>query len=205
MAVSVLALIVMAATWALLIALVRAPMGTPSPFAPFEVFVLAGAVMLAWRESARRVLCERWSYSSALLVTLAILFSPALVWLLRGATTPVLSLIFLAVWSVGLRGLIRDLRRSAIWEGTAASLIGVALGFTYFLYVNTKGVASVFSPEQTLLGIQHRDTLIHASIAAMLGQSGVPSTGLDGLVRVRYYFLSHALIGVTGRWIDVPP
>ena len=39
----------------------------------------------------------------------------------------------------------------------------------------------------------------------MLGQFGVPSTGLDGLVPVRYYFLSHALIGVTGRWIGVPP
>src|SRR5262245_44680872 len=98
MAVAVPALIVMTATWAVLIALMRAPMGTPSLIVPFEVFVLAGAVMLAWREGASRVLAGRWSYASAYLLTLAVLFSPALVWLLRGATTPVLSLILLAVW-----------------------------------------------------------------------------------------------------------
>src|SRR4051812_38585170 len=192
----------MVGSWALLIAAFRAPLGSPSPWAIVEVFLLSGAVMLTWWDAATRILERRWtSYAFALLATAIVLFSPALVWVLGRWTTPAMAIILAAAWLNGGRTIVRDCREAPAWEIVSALAAGAALGFTYFLYVNTKGYGSVLSPEQTLLGTQHRDTLFHASIAAMIGQFGVPSTGLDGLVHVRYYFLSHALIGVTGRWI----
>jgi hypothetical protein len=206
LSISVLAFIVMAGTWALLIAAIRLPMATPSGWATLEVFLLAGGVMLTWREASSRVLGGQWSsYAFVLLATLSVLFSPGLVWVLGGATTPVLSVVLAFVWIAGLRGLIRDCRNEPVWQIAAAILSGAALGFTYFLYVNTKSYGSVFSPEQTLLGTQHPDTMFHASLAGMLGRFGMPANGLDGLVRIHYHFLSHALIGVTGRWIGETP
>jgi hypothetical protein len=206
LSIPVLALIVMAGTWALLIAVIRWPMGTPLGWSTLEVFVLAGAVMLTWREGSSRVLSGQWSsYAFVLLATLAVLFSPALVWVLGRATTPVLSVVLAFVWIVGLRGLIRDCRHESVWQIAAAVLGGAALGFTYFLYVNTKSYGSVFSPEQILLGTQHPDTMFHASLAGMIGRFRMPATGLDGLVRIHYHFLSHTLIGVTGRSIGIAP
>ena len=203
---SLLALIVMSGTWALLIVVIRWPMGTPSGWSVLEVFVLSGAVMLTWREASSRVLEGQWStYAFVLLVTLAVLFSPALVWVLGRATTPILSVVLAFVWIVGLRGLIRDCRHESAWQIGAAVLGGAGLGFTYFLYVNTKSYGSVFSPEQMLVGTQHPDTMFHASLAGMLGRFGVPTTGLDALVPIHYHFLSHTMIGVTGRWIGVAP
>lgn len=43
-------------------------------------------------------------------------------------------------------------------------------------------------------GLVHRDTLYHASIAAMIKNYGVVSTGLHGLVSTPYHTFSHALM-----------
>lgn len=43
-------------------------------------------------------------------------------------------------------------------------------------------------------GTLHQDTAFHASIAAMLKNYGVVSTGLNGLVETPYHYLSHALM-----------
>ena len=92
-----------------------------------------------------------------------------------------------------------------IWDTLTAVLIGFTLGLAFFFIINTKGYASIFTPEQTLLGLQDRDTLYHAALAAMLAKYGVPSTGLDGLPLERFHFLSHAWIGLMARWMDVTP
>jgi hypothetical protein len=43
-------------------------------------------------------------------------------------------------------------------------------------------------------GLVHQDTLYHASIAAMVKNYGVVSTGLNGLVETPYHALSHILL-----------
>ena len=54
---------------------------------------------------------------------------------------------------------------------------------------------SPFDVSQRLhAGAVHRDTLFHASIAAMIKNYGVTSTGLHGLVPTPYHSFSHALM-----------
>lgn len=48
-------------------------------------------------------------------------------------------------------------------------------------------------------GQVHQDTLYHASIAAMIKQYGVVSTGLHGLVETPYHALSHTLMAGLSR------
>ena len=206
LAAATLTFLAMAGVWAALVAVVRWPMNGPGLVPPAQAFVLAGAVMLTWVATTSRVATGRWrSHAPVLLTTLAVLFSPTLVWVLGGAASATIYAILAIAWCLGLRELRSALKRLPLWETLAALALGVTLGVVYFLLVNTKGYANVFSPEQTLLGVQHRDTMYQASIAAMLGSFAAPSTGLDGLVPVQYHMLSHALVGVTGRWMGVPP
>jgi hypothetical protein len=195
--------IVFSSTSSLFILLFRLPMGEPHWTAAPSVLLLTGAVIFTWQEAACQVLGGRWcSYALTLLATLAVLFSPALVWL--GAFAKVALYAVLGIlWLLGLRSLIGGLRELPWWHTFAAVGAGVTLGAAYFFIVNTKGYGNVLSPEQALVGIQHRDTLYHASLAAMIANYGVVSTGLDGLVPTPYYALSHALIGLIGRWLDV--
>ena len=178
--------IAMSAGSTVLIMLVRGPIGEPHWTVPLQTFLLSGAVPLTWNAASRRVLSGEWcSYALALLATVAVLFSPALMWL-DGPLWRAVSLPFLAaIWVVGLVSLASGLRDQPFWQSLAALVIGFCLSVIYFHVVNAEGYASVFTPEQTLLGLQHRDTLYHASIAAMLAKYRAVSTGLDGLVFVR--------------------
>ena len=197
--------IVMSGVACLLIVLFRWPLGEPHWSAPIKAFLLCGAVIFTWQEAARRVLLGTWcTYALALLVTVPLLFSPALA--LIGAPADVLLCAGLViVWLQGLRSLLGGLREMPWWNCLAATLAGAVLGAAYFFIVNTKGYANVLSLEQTLVGVQHLDTLYHAAMAAMIANYGVASTGLDGLVHVPYHVLSHALIGLAGRWMQVSP
>ena len=56
MSLSILTLLFMAGTWAALIVLIRWPMDPPIGQAAFKGFLLAGGVMLTWRETSGRVL-----------------------------------------------------------------------------------------------------------------------------------------------------
>ncbi|MEB3195563.1 MAG: hypothetical protein VKP62_00010 [Candidatus Sericytochromatia bacterium] len=55
-----------------------------------------------------------------------------------------------------------------------------------------------FSPfdvtQRVNAGLIHRDTLFHASIAAMIKNYGITSTGLHGLIFTPYHVLSHTLM-----------
>jgi hypothetical protein len=48
------------------------------------------------------------------------------------------------------------------------------------------------------------DTIFHASIANMLVKYGAMSTGLDGLVPIKYHVLSHIWLGCVSLWLGVP-
>lgn len=60
------------------------------------------------------------------------------------------------------------------------------------------GVSQTYTTFDMMLrmnaGNVHQDTLFHASIAAMIKNYGVSSTGLNGLVSIPYHTLSHALM-----------
>ena len=168
----------MSATSGLLIFLVRFPMGEPHWTAILKAFLLAGAVMLTWQEASQQVLRGRWcSYALALLAILSVLFSPVLIWLGDSLGGVLLYALLGTLWLIGLRRLATQISGMPIWDTLTAVLIGLTLGLAFFFIINTKGYASIFTPEQTLLGLQDRNTLYHTSLAAMLAKYGVPSTG----------------------------
>ena len=50
----------------------------------------------------------------------------------------------------------------------------------------------------------HQDTLFHASIAGMIKSFGVASTGLSGLVPIKYHVFSHVLVAGLSNLTGVP-
>lgn len=109
----------------------------------------------------------------------------------------------------------------AYWHPPWAIQIGQAIGIFsmvylgFFLRVNREQILGAFwmalcgaivvlgcsgahtffeSPRLINEGMVHRDTLFHASIAAMIKNYGVSSTGLHGLVEIPYHIFSHILV-----------
>lgn len=81
---------------------------------------------------------------------------------------------------------------------------GVALGVSQFTVTLGKGYITPFAFENTIIGIQHRDTVFHAAIANMLEFHGQASIGLDGLTPINYHVLYHQMSGTIARWLNVP-
>src|SRR5262249_28678517 len=122
----------MSATSALLIVLVRLPMGEPNWTAMFKGVLLAGAVMLTWQVTVPHVLRGRWcSYALALLAIFAVLFSPVVVWLGEILGGVLLYAILGTVWLIGLRRFDHQISPAAVWQTLAAVVIGLALGISY--------------------------------------------------------------------------
>lgn len=78
--------------------------------------------------------------------------------------------------------------RTSIAAGVigAVSILGVEGAYTSFNMLKRLGADAV-----------HQDTLFHASIAAMIKNYGIASTGLHGLVETPYHILSHWFIAAT--------
>jgi hypothetical protein len=77
------------------------------------------------------------------------------------------------------------------------------LGVAYFVYMNSWIYAHVLTPESALIGELKPDTYYHSAIASMIAFNHFVSTGLDGLVPIRYHVLSHLWMGLTARWLNV--
>lgn len=73
----------------------------------------------------------------------------------------------------------------------------------FFFTINALDVASIISPENVVSGLLRRDTLYHASIASMIREYGISSTGLDGLVLTPYYTLSHLWLGLMAKGVHL--
>lgn len=71
------------------------------------------------------------------------------------------------------------------------ALIGGFIGAVTILFIE-QAYTSFDITSKVLAGSVHQDTLFHASIAAMIKNYGVVSTGLNGLVPISYHTLSHA-------------
>ena len=185
-------------------AVVRWPLGSPGWLVLAKAFLLLGAtiscavISTVWRAEQRRD-----SHTAMFLSTLAVLFLPCTAWLIGSAadvvTYPLLLGLFVAgIWLVFVSG--RGIRGG---EAMMPLLCGGLAGFGYFLLTNSKAYATVITPEQMLTGVQHMDTMFHASIANMLVKHSALSTGLDGLVPLKYHVLSHIWLACLGLWLGV--
>ncbi|MEM9332390.1 MAG: hypothetical protein AAGA53_13760 [Pseudomonadota bacterium] len=83
-------------------------------------------------------------------------------------------------------------------------LFGAVFGVLLFTAVVGKGYITPDAYQNVLEGTQHRDTMFHAAIAAMIEYQGKVSVGLDGLIPFAYHVLSHRLIGSIANWLDIP-
>jgi len=194
----------MSAVSAVMCAVVRAPLGGPDWFVFVKAFLLAAAIIsCATVLTVRCVEQRRSGYAPVLLSTLAVMFLPCLTWLIGPAIDIVAYPLLLGAVAIGLRQVVA-VRGMPGSRFMLALICGCVAGVGYFLVVNSKGYATVLTPELALVGIQHLDTLFHASIANMLLKYGALSFGLDGLTPIKYHVLSHIWLGCLGLWLGVP-
>jgi hypothetical protein len=192
----------MSAVMAAMGAVVRWPLGSPHGFAFAKAFLLLGAfiscatLLTVWR-------VERGGSCVALLVsTLAVIFLPCLAWLIGPAADIVTYPVLLGLQAAGVWQVASTVRASGNRLILAVACGGLA-GFGYFLLINSRAFASVLTPELALAGIHQLDTIFHASVSNMLVKYGALSTGLDGLVPIRYHVLSHIWLGCVSLWLGV--
>jgi hypothetical protein len=193
----------MSAVSAAMCAIVRMPLGSPHWLVFAKAWLLAAAiiscatVLTVWCVERRRS-----GYALVLVPTLAVIFLPCLAWLIGRATDIVAYPLLLGLVAIGVRQVVaaRGMPGSRF---TLALACGCVAGAGYFFLVNSRGYATVLTPELALVGTQHLDTLFHASIANMLVKHGALSTGIDGLVPIKYHVLSHIWLGCLGLWLGV--
>jgi hypothetical protein len=192
----------MSAVMAVMGAIVRWPLGSPHWFVFAKAFLLLGAfiscatLLTVWR-------VERGGSCVALLVsTLAVIFLPCLAWLIGPAADIITYPVLLGVQAAGVWQVASTARTPGNHLMLAVVCGGLA-GFGYFLLINSRAFASVLTPELALAGIHQLDTIFHASIANMLVKYGALSTGLDGLVPIKYHVLSHIWLGCVSLWLGV--
>ena len=194
----------MSAVSAAMCAIVRAPFGSPDWFVFVKGFLLAaGIISCATVLTVRCVEQRRSGYALVLVSALAVIFLPCLARLIGAATDILAYPLLLGLAAVGVREVVavRGIPGSRFM---LALTCGCVAGVGYFFVVNSKGYATVLTPEQALVGTQHLDTLFHASIANMLLKHGALSFGLDGLTPIKYHVLSHIWLGCLGLWLGVP-
>jgi hypothetical protein len=198
---AVVVTLIMSATTAALLIAARMPFGEPHWSVPLRAVLLLGAGIFVWQIVERRTSSDTRgpiaSYAATILVLMVL---PLIGWAAPLRYVP--DVVCIAVWVFGLIETRDRLRGAPLWYG-AAAMTGVPLGVIYCVIVNGMNVASFLSPELVTLELQRADNLYHTALAALITKFGVISTGLDGLVPVKYHILSHVWFGLLARWLDV--
>jgi hypothetical protein len=194
----------MAAVSAVLIAIVRWPMGSPHWFVFVKAFLLPGAAIACATLFTVRHVERGGAYSALLVATIAVIFLPCLAWVNGSLADVVIYPLFVGLLVAGLAQTASAMRAAPIRIWALAIACGCLAGFGYFLLINSRAYASVLTPELALAGIHQLDTVFHASVANMLTKYGVLSTGLDGFVPIKYHALSHFWLGCVSLWLGVP-
>jgi hypothetical protein len=179
----------------------RIQLQSNAPSVVITIFCLAGAFILL-----PTTLYSSGKLTQNLTASLPVVAVIALAMLVCAAgrfLTPRIAVypILLGIWFIGIRTLAKA--NVTPRQYLAAIVIGLFLGAQYFFIVNSGGLANIFSPESAVLGFAHLDTLFHSSIAALFSRYDVVSTGLDGLVPIKYHALSHLLFGCIALWLNV--
>jgi hypothetical protein len=194
----------MAAVSAVMIAIVRWPMGSPHWFVFVKAFLLPGAVIACATLFTVRHVERGGAYSALLVSTIAVIFLPCLAWVNGSLADVVIYPLFVGLLVAGLARTVSAMRDAPFSTWAFAVACGCLAGFGYFLLINSRAYASVLTPELALAGIHQLDTVFHVSIANMLTKYGVLSTGLDGFVPIKYHALSHLWLGCVSLWLGVP-
>jgi hypothetical protein len=195
--------LMMSATTALMIAYARTPFGDPPWTVELQAVLLLGAIVFVWRDISRRNTSTFGGPAWAYVAALATMFIVPAAGILPGAGWIINPLLGVAC-AAGLASVLRDLREMAIWQWIILLAIAPLAAILYFFVINSYGYANFLSPEFALLGTQHHDTMYHSAIANMIAKFGALTTGLDGLVPIRYHALSHLWFGLVGRWFGFP-
>ncbi|MBR1277644.1 hypothetical protein [Bradyrhizobium sp. AUGA SZCCT0283] len=194
----------MAAVSAVMIAIVRWPLGSPHWFVFVKAFLLPGAVIACATLFTVRRAERGGAYSALLISTIAVIFLPCVAWLNGPLADVVTYPLFVSLLVAGLAQTASAMRAAPVRRWVFAVACGCLAGFGYFLVINSRAYASVLTPELAVTGIHQLDTIFHASIANMLVKYGALSTGLDGLVPIKYHGLSHIWLGCVSLWLGVP-
>jgi hypothetical protein len=194
----------MAAVSAVMLGIVRWPLGSPHWFVFVKAFLLLGAVIACATLATVRHVERGGAYAALLVSTLAVIFLPCVAWLNGHLADAITYPLFVGLLVAGITQTASAMRGSSVGVWAFAVICGCLAGFGYFLLINSRAYASVLTPELALAGIHQLDTLFHASIANMLIKYGVLSTGLDGFVPIKYHALSHAWLGCVSLWLGVP-
>lgn len=94
---------------------------------------------------------------------------------------------------IALLSIIYVLRKDKFSDNISLALIFSSIFIFISLLFFSNGYQSILFMEQTVLGVMHRDTIYHISIAEMLASSGVATTGLHGIEAINYHWGSHFL------------
>lgn len=81
-----------------------------------------------------------------------------------------------------------------IISGLIIWFIGARWGYTY---------TNPFYPESIINGTAHVDILFHSAITNMIRTYGIPSTGIDGLVKIFYHYGSHWIFAQFCKIINI--
>lgn len=131
---------------------------------------------------------KRWMFSGPALLFMTVI-AVSLIGLSRVASFPAVG------WTIGGAGLFLSLlnlgavgRRLGLLRTTSLLLLSLALGvYSESMYWRSGGEHLILFPEAMLGGQVHADVLLQAAIVNMIDTYGVASTGLDGLVPIRYH------------------
>lgn len=191
----------MSAASAVICAIVRGPLGGPGWLVFAKAFLLLAAIVSTVILTLSFVERSGRSYAGVLMAALAVLFLPCLVMPFGRAAELLIDPLLLALALAGIRKIVIAARAMPLRNTLPAVSLGVLASLGYFLVINARGLATVLSPEQAIVGVQNLDTLFHAAIANMIVKHGAVSMGMDGLVPVTYHFLSHIWLGCLGWWL----
>lgn len=193
----------MTAVSAALVIIVRWPMASPHWFVFVKAALLPSAVIACATLFTVRHVERGGAYGALLVSTVAVMFLPCLAWLNRPLADLITWPLLVALLAAGIAQTISVARTAPIGRWMFALACGGGAGFGYFLLINSRAFGSVLTPELALTGIHQLDTIFHASIANMLIKYGAVSTGLDGLVPIKYHVLSHVWLGCVSLWLGV--
>jgi hypothetical protein len=187
-----------------MVAIVRWPLGSPHWFVFAKALLLPGAFIACATLLTVRHVERGGAYGVLLGSMIAVIFLPCLAWLNGLLADVVIYPVFVGLLAAGILQTVSAARAVPASKWIFAVACGCLAGFGYFLVINSRGYGSVLTPEQALTGILQMDTIFHASISNMLMNYGVSSTGIDGLVPIKYHVLSHIWLGCIRLWLGVP-
>lgn len=136
-------------------------------------------VLFTFYTASRLTRSLSWGIISTVALLAAVTYAGS-TWVTAGAGAVLLAATLFAGWKL----------RVAHWQPAVpvAVLAAVVILGCQWAYTSFDMLARVDA------GRVHQDTLFHASIAAMIKNYGVVSTGLNGLVETPYHHLSHVLM-----------